>query len=439
MLRIGFAEQDLTPPLGPRIAGHFADEGVTSIHDPLYARAMAITGGAPPGDEKTFVFISCDLLSVRRGTVMEVRRRIEDATGVPGDQITISATHTHTGPAASRIFGMDPDPDYVKLLEERLAQAGVEALQRRQAGTLTVAYGFEGKLSHQRRFIMRDGAARMHPPKGSRDILYQEGPSDPEFAVLWGEDATGAPLGCWVNYACHVNTVGGGNPVSADYPGYLAAALKARQHEGFVTLFGNGCCGNLCAIDVYDPDRNDRGHEWARHMGETLADDVLGALPEGEKLADPLLDHRAAIIPMPARHLPDDLLAWARDFLAAADENTSFMERCYAEMALEMLAQQRREPLVSAEIDAFRIGDYGLVTLPGEIFVEFGLDLKLKSPAKRTFVVELANGIVGYVPTKRAFEGGGYEQRTATSSKLDPVAGEMMVAVGRALLEAMFR
>ncbi|MBU0606232.1 MAG: hypothetical protein KKI08_00045, partial [Armatimonadetes bacterium] len=73
------------------------------------------------------------------------------------------------------------------------------------------------------------------------------------------------------------------------------------------------------------------------------------------------------------------------------------------------------------------------------IFTEFGLDIKLKSPAKRTFVMELANGIVGYVPTKRAFEGGGYEQRTATSSKLDPVAGEMMVAVGRALLESMFR
>jgi len=94
---------------------------------------------------------------------------------------------------------------------------------------------------------------------------------------------------------------------------------------------------------------------------------------------------------------------------------------------------------VNAEIDACRIGDYGFVTLPGEIFVEFGLDIKLKSPAKRTFVVELANGIVGYVPTKRAFAGGGYEQRTATSSKLDPVAGEMMVAVSRALLESMFR
>ncbi|MBU0609814.1 MAG: hypothetical protein KKI08_18160, partial [Armatimonadetes bacterium] len=413
MLRIGFAEEDITPPLGPRMAGHFRDDRVEGIHDPLHARAMAITGGGPPGNEITFVFISCDLLSIRRGTVMAVRRRIEEATGIPGDCITVNATHTHTGPAASRIFGMDPDEDYVRMLEERIAQAGIEALQRRQPGSLTVAYGFEGKLTHQRRFIMRDGTARMHPPKGGTDILYQEGPSDPEFGVLWGADAAGKPLGCWVNYACHVNTVGGGSPVSADYPGYLATAMKSRQHEKFVTLFGNGCCGNLCAIDVYDPDRDDRGHEWAQYMGERLADDVLGALPEGEKLTDPLLDHRAAIIPMPSRHLPEELLVWARDFLEAADENTSFTERCYASMALEMLQAQRLEPLVNAEIDAFRLGDYALVTLPGEIFTEFGLDIKLKSPAKRTFVMELANGIVGYVPTKRAFEGGGYEQRTA--------------------------
>jgi len=90
-------------------------------------------------------------------------------------------------------------------------------------------------------------------------------------------------------------------------------------------------------------------------------------------------------------------------------------------------------------VQAFRLGDIGWVMLPGEIFVEFGLDLKLRSPAKRTWVTELANGIVGYVPTKRAFEGGGYEQRTANSSRLAPVAGEMMVETGHALLDSMFR
>jgi len=393
---------------------------------------MAIEG------DKTLAFVTCDLLSLRRSTVLAARERIAAATGLPPDRIAVSATHTHTGPATARVFGMDPDPAYLEQVVAGITQAVVTAWERRAPATLTVAWGFEGQLSHQRRFMMRDGGARMHPPKGSTDILYQEGPSDPEFGVLWAEDATGKPLGCWVNYSCHVNVVGGGSGVSADYPGHLNRALKQRQHEGFVTVFANGCCANLCQIDVYDPDRQDWGPEWSRHMGETLAEDVLRVLPGGERLTEAALDHRSVVVPLPLRHLPEDLLAWA-DTVCADREAHPFPEQCYADMAYELVEAKRREPMVPAEISACRLGDFGLVTLPGEIFVEFGLDIKLRSPAKRTWVIELANGIVGYVPTRRAFEGGGYEQRTATSSKLDPIAGEMMVATAHALLDSMFR
>lgn len=432
MLKIGFAEADITPPLGQRIVGHFNDIFVERINDPLFARAMALD------NEQAFIFITCDLLSVRRSTVMEIRRRIEAATGLPGDHISVSATHTHSGPSASRIFGADPDPAYLEMLIAGAARAGIEAFEKRLPGTLTAAWGFEGKLSHQRRFMMRDGRAQMHPAKGSTDILYQEGPSDPEFAVLWGEDDNGKALGCWVNYSCHVNVAHTGTAISADYPGFLAAAMRRHQNEDFVTLFANGTCGNLCQIDVYDPDRPDGGLEWSQHMGEELAKDVLRVMPQGEKLDSPILEHRAAVVPLPLRHLPEELLEWAAE-MQATPKAENYMERCYADMALELLEQQRLEPLAPAEINAFRIGDFGVVTLPAEVFVEFGLDIKLRSPAKRTWIVELANGVVGYVPTKLAFAGGGYEQRTATSSKLDPVAGEMMVATARALLESMWR
>ena len=432
MLHIGFAAADITPPLGQRVVGHFNDIRVESIHDPLGAHAMVIEG------EKALAFVTCDLLSLRRSTVLAARERIAAATGIPPAQIAISATHTHTGPAPARIFGMDPDPAYLDLVVERIAAAVTAAWEKRTPATLTVAYGFEGKLSHQRRFVMRNGQAQMHPPPGSTDILYQEGPSDPEFAVLWAEDLGGKPLGCWVNYSCHVNVVGGGTAVSADYPGFLDAALKSSQGGDFVTLFANGCCGNLCQVDVYDPGRQDWGLDWSRHMGETLAEDVLRVLPDGERFAEAAMDHRSVVAPMPLRHIPDDLLQWADEVRANRDA-WPFQEQCYADMAHELVAMKRAEPTVPAEIGAFRLGEYGIVTLPAEVFVEFGLDLKLRSPAKRTWVVELANGVVGYVPTKRAFEGGGYEQRTATSSKLDPVAGEMMVATAQALLDSMFR
>jgi neutral ceramidase len=431
MLKIGFAEAEITPPLGTRIVGHFNEIRAEKINDSLMARAMAVDG------EQAFIFVTCDLLSVRRSTVMQARQRIEEATGLPGDHISVSATHTHTGPLANRMFGASPDPAYLETLVGGIATAAIEAYQKRVPGTLTAAYGFEGRFSHQRRFMMRDGNARMHPAPGSTDVLYQEGPSDPELAVLWGEDESGKPLGCWVNYACHVNVAQIGPTISADYPGFMAAALKRHQDEQFVSLFGNGTCGNLCQVDVYDQSRNQWGLEYSQQMGEALGERVLEVVATGEKLDEPILEHRGSVIPLPIRHVPEELVQWAEAMQANAE--ALFVERCYAGMTLELMEQQRLEPLAPAEINAFRLGDFALVTLPGEIFVEFGLDIKLKSPAKRTWIVELANGVVGYVPTKKAFDGGGYEQRTATSSKLDPIAGEMMVATARALLESMWR
>ncbi|MGE5530979.1 MAG: hypothetical protein ACM3VW_02535, partial [Bacteroidota bacterium] len=360
MLKVGFAEADITPPLGTRIVGHFNDIFAEKINDPLRAKAMAVEY------DQAFIFVTCDLLSVRRSTVMQARQRIEEATGLPGDHISVSATHTHTGPITNNMFGASPDPAYLETLVDGIVTAAIAAYEKRVPGTLTAAYGFEGRFSNQRRFIMRDGKARMHPAPGSTDILYQEGPSDPELAVLWGEDADGKPLGCWVNYSCHVNVASAPGTISADYPGFMAAALKRHQDEQFVTLFGNGTCGNLCQIDVYDANRVQSGLEYSQQMGEALAARVLQIAGTGEKLDEPIFEHRAAVVHLPIRHVPEELVQWAEAMQEKTDE--SYMERCYAGMILELMELQRREPLAPAEINAFRLGDFALVTLPAEVF-----------------------------------------------------------------------
>ncbi len=75
-----------------------------------------------------------------------------------------------------------------------------------------------------------------------------------------------------------------------------------------------------------------------------------------------------------------------------------------------------------------RVGDVAIATNPGELFVEFGLEIKEKSPFKHTFVVELANGYAGYIPTQQAFQEGGYEPlHTVHSSHLRVDAGDIMV------------
>jgi hypothetical protein len=432
-MQIGFAQRDITPALGVRMAGYFEDRRVQGVHDPLHVRAMAIDNAAHP-----LILLACDLLSLRRDTVGRVREAICAAAGLPPESIAISTTHTHTGPATSRIFGdRPPDPAYMDHLLRTLPEAAIAAWESRVPAKLGVGWGFEGRLSHNRRFMMRSTKqVVMHPPKGSTDILYQEGRVDPEVGVISARTEDGKPLGCLLNFACHVNVVGGSD-VSADYPGYFATAMKARQGEAHVGLFANGCCGNLCQIDVYDPERQDGGQEWARVMGEKLADDVLAVESEMDYRDDLVLDSRLVELRLPMRRIPEELLDWAREVQATPDLQ-NIVDDAYATMAFDLREEVRHSPTFPGMVQVLRIGDVGVVMLPGEVFVEYGLDIKLDSPAARTFVVELANGVVGYIPTKDAFLGGGYEQRTATSSRLAPVAGDFMVATALSMLDSMF-
>ena len=90
-------------------------------------------------------------------------------------------------------------------------------------------------------------------------------------------------------------------------------------------------------------------------------------------------------------------------------------------------ARALEQGLWHAKVAAVRLGPVGFVGLPGEMFAEIGLQIKKRSPFETTVTVELANDWVGYVPTERAFEEGGYETELARSSKLTPQAEGMFV------------
>lgn len=441
MLHAGLAEVDVTPPLGIALSGHWRIRHADTVRDPLFAHALVLDDGAAP-----ICLITVDVLSLQRGTVLRCREAIAGATGLSPERIGISATHTHYGPLTARLWTRDevPDSDYLARLETGIVRAATEAWERRRPAQVAIGWAFEGKLSFNRRFMMRWGEVVMHPPIASTDILYQEGKTDPEVGVISVRAADGSPMGWWVNFACHATVTGAATTISADFPGELARAMKERHGPEVVTLFANGCCANLCQQDVYDPERPRSGDELLRHMGEKLADDVARA-EEGAQFAEELaLDARSVEIAIPLRRIPPEVAQAARELLArdyddATADADEHREHKYAEMVLELTEEKRRRPLVPAEVQAFRLGEVGVVLLPGEIFVEHGLTIKLHSPARRTFVVELANGIVGYVPTREAFEGGGYEQRLGNNSKLSPVAGELLTETSLALLDSMFR
>jgi len=112
-----------------------------------------------------------------------------------------------------------------------------------------------------------------------------------------------------------------------------------------------------------------------------------------------------------------------------------------ADFTLDVVAARRDRDLgrlqattLSAEVQALRIGEVGIVAFPGELFVELGLLAKARSPFATTLVVELANDSIGYIPTRRAYSEGGYE---VTSTVLAPGVGELLVEEALRLLAGL--
>ena len=93
---------------------------------------------------------------------------------------------------------------------------------------------------------------------------------------------------------------------------------------------------------------------------------------------------------------------------------------------MERIEDYDPDEIIPRETQAIRIGDAVFCSAPGEYFVEWGLEIKKWSPFEHTFIVELANDSVGYIPTWEAFRRGGYEATPICSVISDPALGQMI-------------
>ena len=326
----------------------------------------------------------------------------------------VSATHNHAGPAVSTTGRVARDEAYVAGLLDACVAAFGEAVGRMEEAELGFASVFDFRIAHNRRVVMRDGTVRTHGRFTDPNALYVEGPMDPEVAVLAARGKGFKWLGCLVNHACHPTHHGGDNTFSAGFPGVLASEMKGH---GFpVTLFLNGAFGNVhtadptCARDVSMED-----------AGRFLADDAIEAVKGMRFKTDWPLGAATATVELPYRAATEDQVKGtargAQRFVDPAiyDEGMPGL--------VERIATRGAQP---ADVQAVFVGDLAFVGIPAEYFVELGLRIKEETYPARTLVVGAANGMVGYVPTKRAFERGGYETTFAMSSRLGPEAGDML-------------
>jgi len=436
LLKVGFAEADITPELGMETPGGYGKAFTRTVHDPCKVRAMVLDDGT-----KRVALVGVDGIGIRRHTVLAARKLIQDRCGIPPEAVLIGASHSHSsGPVCGVLPGeYDRGSDLVKKLAydhttcanpkylarviEQIASAVCQANEKRAEALCGVGSGREDRVAFNRRFRMKNGLSFTHPGKRNPEIIEPAAPIDPEVGVLGAWNKEGKLLGCVVNYACHATT--GASGFSANWIYYLEQAIRGMLGPDVVVVFLQGDCGDITQVDNLSPYPNVDGPIVGGRIGAEAAK-VLLSMHRGSMGP---LDARTQILKLGHRVPKPERVAAALEIVKKDPKEVEHTLWTFSKETVLLDAVLKLGLSDAVEVQAIQVGPAVFVSNPAEMFVEYGLDLKKKSPFRFTFPVELANGCVGYVPTEEALGsgGGGYETRLTSYSHLEVAAGRKML------------
>lgn len=432
-LQAGAAQVDITPNLGAHLCGYFHDRRATNIIDPLHAKALALTDGAT-----TLGFVICDLIVVPGAVVDAAKALITERTRVPAENILVAGTHTHTGPAITGALATPEEPGYGEWVAPRIADAFCLALKRMQPAQVAHAAGDCGGEVHNRRWHMKDGSVRMNPGHQNPDALRPAGPTDPQLGLMILRTPAGAPLAALGNLSLHyVGVREDHNVVCADYFAAFGRALNRFAGVDFVCPLSNGTFGDVNNIDAAGPPRTSQGltFEIERVANVVAAEAwrIWHSLREDDFRDEVPLGATLTQVNFPARCPGAEELAAARA-LYQSSEQWEDAEWLYAR---ELVLCAEAPAAWPVPIHTLRVGELGIVGLPGEVFTEIGLDIKQRSPFAQTMNIGLANDTVGYVATDQALAEGSYETRLCRHVRAPQGTGKRWADTAVAGLEAL--
>jgi len=437
-LRAGVAQIDYTPQIGLPLQGNYRqDYAARGIHDPLKARGLVFTN-----DQRKVGLLQVDICMLGREQVAMMRNFIASRCDLRAEHILIAATHTHSGPA---VADLGPLPccegEIARQFLQKAASAVVQANKRLQDVQLAIGHSREDRVSFNRRLKCKDGQTHMNWEGLDPDFVIEPcGPTDPELITM-SLTQNGVRTAALINFALHPAVLVGDNWLySADYPGYLAEALARIYGPDFIGAFFNGATGNVNHVDYTDLSQG-RGYQMTQRIGYMLAIAAQQAIAAQRPVSGNQIAVSQELVALPHIKINEEDRQWCEDVIARAKAAPSpaqvdgLPEDFYAQARLALY--QTQHPHDQVEVMVLRIGDVGIVGLPGEAFCQFGMQIKSQSPAADTIVIELANDAVGYLPTKDAFALGGYEP-TPGSTCYEPGAGEKITASALAQLQSLF-
>ena len=425
MLKAGAAVIDVTPHKSMFLHGYpHVERYSEGVHDPLYASALILDNG-----DEQIGLCTVDMLYISAEMTAEVRSKVSQATGIAEKNLMISATHTHSAPLTVGDIFYDPvvpeaDETYNSYLTDRLAQVYMEAFQRRRDSEIAFALSDASGIGGNRR---------------NKNEAY-----DPEVPIMVIRDRDSHEISAVsLVYCMHPTVLHEDSKLySADFPGYTRAYIHEHLGKNIAVLYHTGPAGNQSPRHFIKSNTFEEAERMGTILGERVTH-AIGKLHDDDFGNSAALSIRRAEVMLPEKKfmsvsaarekldfVKNKLDRMIRDGEAPAEIRTVECDWFGAEenSQLAEMADNGRlkavyNSVLPAEIDVIGIDKYRFVFMPGEMFVEYSLRIKEKSP--HTYAVSLSNGVLyGYIVTEEAEQEGGYE---ASNSIFPAKAGDVML------------
>ena len=407
-LSVGAAAVDLEADDSMPTAGGIGPGRAQGQEGQLRAVAIVL---AQPGGAK-LALVACDVLFVPRSIVDPALAAIEKSTGIPPSHVLVNATHTHHAPSLTKIHGYDADPIFSQRVEQGIVRAVEQANARLQAdATFLFHLGEETTVGQNSRLLLADDSIFWIGPRD--DAVRPTGPFDPELPVLAFRNPQGKLLAATFNHSTHTIGTRSGAVRSPSF--YGLAAQELEQETGAVVQFLEGASGSTHNLTLSATDATER-------IKLAVKDGLRQLKPR------PVAALRAAKRPFKFKVRSFDEETEARKVEIyvhkRAPQGADMIIKIFREMREELASQQGQER--ETWIQAVRIGDVALVGVPAEYFTSLGVDIKRRAPLEDTFVAELANDWIGYLPDREGHQLGGYQTWMGFHSYAEPGTGERM-------------
>lgn len=479
-IKIGWSEVGIVPE-GRRIdlVGQFYERISGEVETPLAVTALAMECG-----DDHMIFVGCDLVSVSHKFLCDLREQLPDDCGFDKEKIIISAIHTHTsmgyadssddlGGTIRSLNDFIPEGiKYVPLvhddssdimrgeeaklfLMERIKKAILEAWSNREEGAYACSFG-RAAIGMCRRVCYDDGSAKMWGDSNHANFTELESGNDSGIELMFTYDTDKKLTGVIVNVACPAQVLEHQSLISSDYMGKVRGKIQEKYGKDVSVLGLISPAGDMCPRDMIrwvdspvckndpnihrdtvverraDPSMFDiKGCEKATRR---VANEIFWALEEvSEYTTETTLKHKNLTVDMPLRRVTIE------EYNNALNEVKAFFENCTSDINYEDNARmqiysgilnryklQQTTDLYPIEVHVLRIGDVAFATNPYELFLNYGNQIRARSLAKQTFLVQLCCGCYGYLPTEKAEKGSHYSAFVG-SGTVGHEGGELLV------------